>query len=235
MQIVIISSWRRPTYLIRCLDALSKSRSIKDKLVWVFQNDREDPGIDLTPVHIILRAAKCWFPNFKVTYKAFIDTAEYPGAVWQQWDAWKQAYDLEAERVYFFSDDDVVTPDYFEWHDAVQADREWFATCAWRHVDGQTKPFDLEAYYQINYPEEIGRGLGINHKNLGIMLETPPIWCDPVRMVDWKIVMPYVQRVYHIGVRSSHLASVGENHGPVIDVLPNPIPDSGRQKVVLKS
>src|SRR5208282_2471494 len=106
------------------------------------------------PVHDVLDSAANWFPNFEVTKHRFSD-GEFPGWVWAQADAFKQVYDSGASRIYFFSDDDICTKDYFEWHDAVQADGDWFATCAWRNVLGQTKPFDLEAYYQITYPEEI--------------------------------------------------------------------------------
>ena len=60
-------------------------------------------------------------------------------------------------------------------------------------------------------------------------------WPSQEQMVGRKVVMPYVQRCYHIGGFSSHEGSVGENTGPSIDVLPNPIPDYGRQKMVLKS
>ena len=69
-----------------------------------------------------------------------------------------------------------------------------------------------------------------------MMLQTPPIWCHPERMKDWKIVMPYVQRIYHIGTRSSHLLSTEENFGPAVDFpMPDRIPDYGRQKVRLMS
>ena len=236
-EVVIVSSWRRADYINQCLRALSKARGIENKLVWIFQNDRQDSGVDLAPVHFVLDQAKNLFSNLKITRQNVVD-GEYTGWVWAQYDAWKQAYESGAPRVYFFSDDDICTPDYFEWHDAVQADGDWFATCAWRHQHGQTKPFDLEAYYQISYPEEIGHGFGVNRDNLGLMLQTPPIVsCNSVRAADenWKIVMPYVQRVFHIGTRSSHIPAE-ENFGAAMDLpVPSPIPDYGRQKVKLMS
>ena len=235
METVIVSSWRRADYLARCLGALADARGIQDKLVWVFQNDRQDPGVDLSTVHQVIRGIGHLFSHYKVTSQNFRDI-DYSGWVWAQYYAWEEVYDSGAERVYFFSDDDVCTRDYFEWHDAVQADGDWFASSAWRSVE---KPFDLEAYYQVSYPCEIGRGLGIKNENLGIMLQTPPIVnCNSIRAAseNWKIVMPYVQRIYHIGTRSSHLLSAEENFGPAVDVAaPNPIPDYGRQKAVLKS
>lgn len=234
METVIVSSWRRADYLRQTLRALSNARGIGDRLVRVFQNDRVDPGIDLKPVHDLLNEASSWFPNFDVTSTNYPD-GEYLGWVWGQYDAWKTVYDSGASRAYFFSDDNICTPDYFEWHDAVQADGDWFAVSAWRSVP---KPFDLEAYYQVSYPCEIGHGLSIKWRNLGIMLQSAPIWCHPERMIkeNWKIVMPYVQRIYHAGTRSSHLLQQEENFGPAVDYpMPNPIPDYGRQKAVLKS
>ncbi len=238
MEIVIVNSWRRADYLSQTLRALSNVRGVQDKLIWVFQNDRSDPGIDLTPVHEVLDDAANQFKNYKITSTNYPD-GELLGWIWGQYDAWKAAYDSGAPRVYFFSDDEVCTPDYFEWHDAVQADGDWFASSGWRWLSWIEpvipKPHDLEAYYQVKYPCEIGHGLCIKHENLGVMLQSPPIWCHPDRMVNenWKIVMPYVQRIYHVGTKSSQLVAE-ENFGPALDYpVPNPIPDYGRQKVRL--
>lgn len=158
-------------------------------------------------------------------------------SVWAGWNEchrsiWKEVAYSKVPRAYFFSDDVICTPDFFEWHDAVQADGDWFASTAWRPPTGNTKPFDLEAYYQISFPNEISMGLCIKRENIPALLTSAPNWSEP--QADWKIVMPYVPRCYHIGGFSSHLESVGENTGPAVDVLPNPIPDYGRQKVILK-
>jgi GT2 family glycosyltransferase len=234
-EIVLISSWRRADYLEETLKALRNARGVEDKDIWVFQNCRQDDGVDLVPVLEVLYKYALQFPRFRIYSHDYPD-GEYYGWMYSQWEAWKRVWESGAPYAYFLSDDDVVTPDFFEWHEAVHADGDWFGSTAWRNPQGQTKPHDLAAYYQIEFPNEITKGFCAKRDSIKIMLQSWPDWCPQARMISekWKIVMPYVQRLYHIGARSSQLASVGENHGPAIDVLPNPIPDYGRQKVVLR-
>jgi GT2 family glycosyltransferase len=230
-EVVIISSWRRANYLRQCLNALCHARGVNDREVWIFQNDRDDPGVDLMPVYDVIDNFIIEFENIRII------TQNCDGWRLAHDQAWQAVYKSDAPRVYFFSDDVVCTPDFFEWHDAVQADGDWWGSTAWRHPAGQTKPYDLEAYYQIGFPNEISMGLCVKRSSILAMLQSTPCWPSQERMQqeDWKIVMPYVQRCFHIGRTSSHLESVGENMGPAIDMLPNLIPDYGRQTVVLKS
>lgn len=220
--IIILSTWYRTLYLQSCFDALKNARGIEDKLLWVFQNLRSDA--DVMPAFQIIEKNSSRFPYFLATGESFSGWAS------AQRQSWKDAYEFGADKVYFFSDDVICTPDFFEWHDAVQADGDWFGSTAWRHPSGQSKPFDLEAYYQVEYPTEISMGVCVKHKNISVLLESSPDWSK----IEKPIVMPYVQRCYHIGGFSSHLESVGENTGPAVDRLPNPIPDYGKQKVILK-
>ena len=62
--IVLVLSWRRAGYLRQCLNSLLHSRGINEKEVWVFQNDREDKGIDLSDVHSVIREFSELFPRF---------------------------------------------------------------------------------------------------------------------------------------------------------------------------
>jgi hypothetical protein len=227
---VIISSWRRADHLQACFDALRNARSVEDKRIWVFQNNRQDAGVDLKPVHDVITAASARFPHFRLS------THDFQGWQLSQYEAWQTVYEYGAPRAYFFSDDVICTPDFFEWHDVVQEDGNWFGSTAWRPPTGNIKPFDLAAYYQISFPNEISMGLCVKRESIKRMLQSSPDWCPQERMIaeDWKIVMPYVQRCYHVGTRSSNLDSVGENTGPAVDAMPNPIPDYGRQTVVLK-
>lgn len=234
MQTVIISSWRRAEYLTLCLQTLSKARGIENKKVMVFQNDRRDAGVDLRPVHVVLANAFDLFPHFQVVTTNYVDNG-HPGWVWAHYDAFALVHDLGAERIYFLSDDNVVTPDFFEWHDAVHADGDWFASSAWRNVEGSNKPFDLEAYYQIGL-DEVAHGFAVNREHVPELLSTPPFWCNPEHWEAQgkKIVKPYVQRVYHIGRFNSYLTSIEPNDGPSVDKMPDQIPDYGKQRAILK-
>jgi hypothetical protein len=224
-EIVIISAWHRTRYLQQCFDALANARGIEDREVWVFQNFREDA--DVLPAYSLIRKKICRFSNFMLYGYSHPDWARAHRSAWQE------VYSSGAPRAYFFSDDVICTPDFFEWHDAVQADGDWLGSTAWRHPTGNTKPADPAAYYQIEFPNEISMGLCVGREG---MRRLTAGWPSQEQMISekWKIVMPYVPRCYHIGGFSSNLDSVGENTGPAVDVLPNPIPDYGRQKVVLR-
>jgi hypothetical protein len=233
--IVLVSTWRRADYLQPVFAALANARGIEDKLVWVFQNNRVDAGIDLAPVHQLLKYYSKLLPQFQVTYQSCRD-GNFPGWYYSHLEAWKMVYQAGAERVYFFSDDVVCTPDFFDWHDAVNTDGNWTGSTAWRPAQGNKKPFDLEAYYVMSFPDEITMGLCLKREAINELIQAGG-WPSQDYMIanQWKIVMPYVQRCYHIGGFSSHLDSVGENTGPVVDKLPNPIPDYGQRRVALKS
>lgn len=231
--VVILSAWYRTLYLQTCFDALCNARGIDNKIVWVFQNIRKDPNVDLNPASKIIAENSFRFPYFKITHHNFIEVDNILGWMQSHRMAWETAYESGAPKVYFFSDDVICTPDFFEWHESIHADGDWFGSTAWRHPQGQTKLFDLEAYYQVSFPNEISMGLCVKHESIPQLLTSYPDWSTPQN--HWKIAAPYVQRCYHIGGYSSHLASIGENIGPAIDKLPDPIPDYGRQKVVLKT
>ena len=220
-EIVIISAWHRTRYLQQCFDALANARGIEDREVWVIQNLRDD--VDTAPASEMIEKNREKFRHFHTV------TSVWPGWKESHRSVWQEAAMSKVPRAYFFSDDVICTPDFFEWHDAVQADGDWLGSTAWRHPQGQTKPFDLEAYYQVTYPTEISMGLCVKRESIPSLLAAQPNWATPQN--DWKIVMPYVQRCYHIGGYSSHLESMGENTGPAVDKLPNPIPDYGQQKV----
>jgi hypothetical protein len=221
--VVLVLSWRRANYLHQCLDALSKARGIENKTIWVFQNNRQDEGIDLTSVRKVLTDFKSLVMNINVRDGRLA-----------QYAAWELAYLVNAPFAYFILDDVVVTPDFFEWHESVQADEDWFGSTAWRPDGGQTKPFDVESYYRLPFPNEISIGFCAKRESIKTLLQTPPDWYPLEQVKNWKIAVPFVQRAYHIGAYSSQLNSGGPNTGSAIDVLPNPIPDYGRQKAVLK-
>lgn len=229
--IVILSTWYRARYLQSCFNALCNVRGIQDKELWIFQNQR--PDADWWAVYQIIEENLERFSHQQFFTQDFRDGTEEE----QNWgwmhahkESWQKAYESGAERVYFFSDDVICTPDFFEWHDAVQNAGDWFGSSAWRHPKGQTKPFDPEAYYKVTYPTEISMGLCVKRESIPALVAAKPDWSK----VEELIVMPYVQRCYHIGGYSSHLKSAGENMGAAIDRLPDPIPDYGPQKAVLK-
>lgn len=225
--VVLVLSWRRAEYLRQCFDSLLSARGIQDKNVWVFQNNRDGVGIDLSDTHSVIQEFSELFPHFERF------DAVYPNGMLAHYTAWEAAFKANAPFVYFIVDDVAVTPDFFEWHEAVQSDRDWFGSTAWRPDGGQTMPFDIESYYQLPFPNEIGVGFCAKQESVKILLQTPPDWYPLEQVKKWNIAVPFVQRAYHFGEYSSQLGA-GRNTGSAIDVLPSPIPDYGRQKVVFR-
>lgn len=221
--VVLVLSWRRADYLQQCLNSLMNARGIENKIVWIVQNNRQDEGIDLTLVHKVIAESKQLVLNLDVRDGRLAHYA-----------AWELADVMNVPFAYFILDDVVVTPDFFEWHETVQADGEWFGSTAWRPDGGQTKPFDVEAYYQLPFPNEISIGFCAKRESIKTLLQTPPDWYPLEQVKKWKIAVPFVQRAYHIGAYSSQLWATEPNTGSAIDPVPNPIPDYGRQKAVFK-
>lgn len=48
-------------------------------------------------------------------------------------EAYREAYETDARMVYLVEDDVMVQPDFFRWHEAVQADGDYFCTIPWRY------------------------------------------------------------------------------------------------------
>lgn len=119
MDIVLIPTYMRPEYLALCLEFLSKAEGARDnKEYWICQDMREHDEhrhkmqLDWTreviehsplPVRYIRRAAH-----------------EYAGNSYNTLEAYKEAYETDAEFVYLVEEDVLVTPDFFTWHGAVQ-------------------------------------------------------------------------------------------------------------------
>lgn len=220
--VIFISCWYRALYIEQCINALRNARGIENKILWIVQNRRDDADWQgLVP--ILQKTLRSW-PKDSWRFIGH----RLPGWKDTQVAAWKKAYQTGADKVYFFSDDDICTPDYFEWNDAVLADGDYFGACGWKHLE-DPKPYDPQKYFLVKYPTEITHGLCLKHESIPEFVAKYYASSHPA----WKIVKPYTQRTYHIGYVSSNLESVGENHGPATDVLPNPIPDYGRQAVRL--
>lgn len=203
---------------------------MEDKWLWVVQDNKLDCP-DLEPAY---EAAHEVIPRFKEARFWRVQLHSGVGYLNNTHTAFRMALQFGAERIYYVEDDVVVTPDFFEWHEAVQADGDWMCSSAWRRPEGQKKSFDVEAYYQVQFPTTISIGTCFKWKKLEIALRTHD-WNPQDRMLNegWKCVMPYVPRCYHIGSKSNHPG--GKECPPeAVDALPDLIPDYKIEKVVLR-
>jgi hypothetical protein len=170
-------------------------------------------------------------PRFSNLRFVLRDAHDGVGYIRNSHDALQEAYDAGAEKIYYIEDDVVVTRDFFDWHEAVQADGDWMCSTAWRHPENKNqKPHDPEVYFEMPIERggsTISIGTCFKRDKLKIALRTLDWW--PIeRMIEekWRCVMPYVKRCYHVGGLATPTSAV--------DILPDPIPDYGCRKVVLR-
>jgi hypothetical protein len=230
MDIVIVPVYHRVQYTAWCLQNLLNARGIKDKMLFV-PIDNHINGPDISFAINLVGGLLNHFSQWR-WWK--VPPHNGSGYLNSTHDALQAAYEEGAEKIYYIEDDVVVTPDFFEWHDAVQADGDWMCSSAWRRPEGQDKPHDPEAYYQVKFPTTISIGTCFKRDKLKIALETHD-WNPQDRMLNegWKCVRPYTQRCYHIGRISNHPG--GKECPPeAVDALPDPLPDYGAQKVVFR-
>lgn len=227
--LVILPIYHRTDYISACLEALNCARGIESKNLWIIQDDHLGCP-DLEPAWQIAWTA--WRSCKTNMWRR--EKHDEIGYLNNTHDALIQAYESGAERIYYLEDDVVVSRDFFDWHEAVQADGDWMCSSAWRRSSGQNKPLDIAAYYQVEFPTTISIGTCFKRDKLAIALQTHD-WNPQDRMKNegWKCVMPYVQRCYHIGRKSNH---PGGNDCPpeAVDVVPDLIPDYGKVKVTLQ-
>jgi len=228
--IVIVPVYHRVDYTALCLHSLLNARGMMDKTLYVPMDNHID-GPDSSRVRSLVRGM---INNFRLRYWWIVNEHRDSGYLNCTNQALRLAYDAGAEKIYYIEDDVVVAPDFFEWHDAVQADGDWMCSSAWRRPEGQDKLHDPAVYYQVKFPTTISIGTCFKRDKLKIALQTHD-WNPQDRMLNenWRCVMPYAQRCFHIGRISNHPG--GKECPPeAVDVLPNPIPDYGVQKVVLR-
>ena len=228
MDVVIVPVYHRVNYTALCLQSLFNARGMQDKLLYV-PIDNHIGGPSTKPMQDLVEQI-----NFENCVQWLIEPHREAGYLRCTNDAFRLALDDGAEKIYYIEDDVVVTPDFFEWHDAVQADGDWMCSSAWRRPNGQDKPHDPEAYYQVKFPTTISIGTCFKRDKLKIALETHD-WNPQDRMLNegWKCVRPYTQRCYHIGRISNHPG--GKECPPeAVDALPEQLPDYHVDKVVLR-
>jgi hypothetical protein len=230
MDIVVVPVYHRVDYVASCLQSLLNARGMENKKLYV-SVDNHIHGPDPSCVRSLVLGM---INNFKFWEWRIIELHDESGFLNNTHYALQRSYDDGAEKIYYIEDDVVVTPDFFEWHDAVQADGDWMCSSAWRPPEGRFGPLDEEAYYRVQFPTTISIGTCFKRDKLKVALQTHD-WNPQDRMLNenWQCVMPYVQRCFHIGRISNHPG--GKDCPPeAVDALPNPIPDYHTTKVVLR-
>ncbi len=138
--IVLIPCYARPDYLWVCLEHIERSlrsnyRPALPLEVWVIQDRHEKP---ITPY---LEAERLETPKVVAAFADKMNirfTERQPHPYWGNplnfLEAYKEAYATDARYVYLIEDDVLVAPDFFRWHECVQARGDYFVTVGWRCI-----------------------------------------------------------------------------------------------------
>lgn len=240
--VIVYPVHRRTRYIQESLIALAAARGMQDKELWVFQSNHEEYNFDLEPVKQLVESLQPLFAHSKftrqerhnhLTMKPWMHPSQHSTYL-----ALLAAYSAGAPKVYYIESDVLVAPDFFEWHDMVQADGDYMVTSAWRQPEGILHEFDIEFYY-IPSPidDEVVHGACIKRTSLEHIITHEDWWNGPrMRAEDWQCARPYVPRCYHIGSSSELDDQNTPQREPagVLDCPPNPLPDYRASKVVLK-
>jgi len=160
MDVIIITSYNRPDYLRLCLEYLSRAEGIETKDLWICI----DRGRAL--VREFYEVIKD-FPKLNLNLE-FRMPHTYQGNSYNTLEAYKTAYYSDAEFVYLVEDDVLVTPDFFKWHEAVQARGNFMCSVAYRCLRNAEadKSIDDPAAYFTTARDYASIGVCWRRKNL---------------------------------------------------------------------
>lgn len=224
--VVIVPCYERPEYTYLCLQYLSRARGIRDKEVWMCQDQHKDTSNFIVGAMLEVRdKANEYFVRIRYQLHAKHDTY---GNSTNLIDSLKDAHDSGAERIFLVEDDIIVAPDIFEWHEAVLEEKDVFVSCA--------TALNKSAHFQVNGPNVMDlsddsaayktvRGAYSSHasafkrKNLGTLLEylhghTIPWASGDEQDIRTQLFMfanyfksawPYMPRAYNVGMYSYHI------------------------------
>ncbi len=180
--IVLVPTYYRPEYLSLALEYLSKARGIENKEVWVCQDFRQhDEHRHLIEEQWTAAVIDEWRKKLSIR---FIRSAPhiFQGNTQNVMEAYKRAYVTDAKFVYLVEDDVFVMPDFFEWHEAVQAEDNYFCSVAYRCIRNQEARNDVHdpnAYF-TSKRDYASIGVAWKRENLKPLVEhaTPEYYSD---------------------------------------------------------
>lgn len=141
--VVLIPTYYRPEYLSLCLEKLAAADGAKEKEVWVAHDIHDGDERRLSRTTFELRrdlddtpkVVKQWENCFASIRYIQRQPHRYLGNPFNFLELYKEAYRDSRFRYVFLVEDDVhVAPDFFRWHEAVQARGDYFVTVGWHCI-----------------------------------------------------------------------------------------------------
>lgn len=143
MDTVLITTYNRPDYLRLCLEYLTRADGIENKEIRIYV----DRGRSLVREYYEVLGDFC---NSLHIASIFRPEHSYRGNTFNTLEAYKEAYQTDAKFVYLVEDDVLVTPDFFQWHEAIQNTGDYLCSIAYRCLRNSQARKDItdpQAYF----------------------------------------------------------------------------------------
>jgi hypothetical protein len=158
--IVLVPTYFRPEFLQLCLEHLAEAEGIESKEIWLLQDSRpDDEHVHKLEMGWTASVVNAWKGSLNLQFIV----GQKHGAVGNTrnvLEGYKRAYHEKPRYVYLVEDDVFVTPDFFKWHEAVQADGDYFCTvgcnCSYKKPEKIKLVRDLSAYYTAAWYASLG-------------------------------------------------------------------------------
>jgi len=130
--LVLIPTYYRAEYLQLCLEHIASARGERDLEVQVWHDRR--PGD--RDVEESSRVAGQFTEKGLPNGVKFIWQRQhcFTGNIYNFLQAYRAAYEINYRYVYLIEDDVMVSADFFDWHEAVQARRDYFCSVGWHDI-----------------------------------------------------------------------------------------------------
>lgn len=174
--IVLLPTYCRPEYLQICLEHLTKAEGITSKQIWILQDHRQNDEYTCAPDENWTREVlAAWKPYTALDIK-FMRASSHctPGNSRNVLEGYKRAYETDARFVYLIEDDVFVQPDFFKWHEAVQATGDYYCSiahgCYHRNKGVRTDITDPGAYF-TSHRDYASLGVCWRREKIGLFVE----------------------------------------------------------------
>ena len=150
MDIILVPTYMRPEYLFLCLERIANSERPTDSEIWICQDFRFDDehrhklGIDWTN-----EVLDYWRGRLPIKFVRRRPHG-FEGNSHNVLEAYKEAFNSSARFIYLIEEDVFVQPDFFRWHEAVQAEGDFMCSVAYRcsrNSEAATDITDPNAYF----------------------------------------------------------------------------------------
>ena len=190
--VIIPSSWR-PEFLHICLEHLIKCPEIVNKEIWIVQDFKVGQEQYTEELNETIGLVNKWKQILGPRLIPIIRPQNtFYGGSYNVLSVLNRAYKTESEFVYEVEDDVWVTPDFFKFHEQVQADGDYFCSVAGsfeKDYSGNPFPEEWKTNYNAYFKYPMCRTLGMcfRRENLGKVLDhyKPEYYSSDQHMVDY--------------------------------------------------